>query len=72
VTEEKSGGAFLSLDSEDEQKVLLLANPKGGVNFVLSNNDGNFLPFTAFPEGPKSTLKKAHQTVLDLPTIPNK
>jgi len=63
-----SGGAFLSLDSEDEQKVLLLANPKGGVNFVLSNNDGNFLQFTAFPEGPKFTMKKAHQTVLELPT----
>jgi hypothetical protein len=70
VTEETSGGAFLSLDSEDEQKVLLLANPKGGVNFILSNNDGNFLQFTAVPEGPKFTMKKAHQTVLELPTIP--
>ncbi len=63
VTADESGGAFLSLDSEDEQKVLLLANPKGGVNFVLSNNDGNFLQFAAFPEGPKITMKKAHQTV---------
>jgi hypothetical protein len=62
-----SGEAFLSLDSEDEQKVLLLANPKGGVNFVLTNNDGNSIQSTVVPEGPKLTMKKGRQTVGELP-----
>jgi len=69
VTSDASGEAFLSLDSEDEQKVLLLANAKGGVNFVLSNNDGNSLQLTAFPEGPKLTMRKSRQTIVELPAI---
>jgi hypothetical protein len=67
VTADTSGEAFFSLDSEEEQKVLLLTNPKGGVNFVLSNNDGNSMQFTVFREGPKLTMRKAKQTVLELP-----
>ncbi|HEY1754288.1 MAG TPA: hypothetical protein VGG72_02750 [Bryobacteraceae bacterium] len=35
VTADKSGEAFVSLASEDERQVLFLANPKGGVNFLL-------------------------------------
>lgn len=35
VTSDQFGEAFLSLDSEDEQQVLFLANPKGGVNLDI-------------------------------------
>jgi len=71
VTADASGEAFLSLDSEDDQKVLLLANPKGGVNFILTNNDGNSLQETVFPKGPKIMLRKGDQTILELPAKPN-
>jgi hypothetical protein len=67
VTADSSGEAFLGLDSEDDQKVLLLANPKGGVNFVLTNNDGNSLQLTAFPNGPKLTMRKGKEVVAELP-----
>lgn len=70
VTADASGEAFFGLDSEDEQKVLLLANPKGGVNFVLTNNDGNSVQLVAFPEGPKLTLRKGKQIVGELPAVP--
>jgi hypothetical protein len=69
VTADASGEAFLGLDSEDEQKVLLLANPKGGVNFILTNNDGNSVQLTAFPKGPKLTMRKANQVVVELPAV---
>jgi hypothetical protein len=67
VTADASGEAFLGLDSEDEQKVLLLANPKGGVNFVLTNNDGNSVQLTAFANGPKLRLRKGDQILAELP-----
>ena len=69
VTADVSGEAFLGLDSEDDQKVLLLANPKGGVNFILSNNDGNSIQLTAFPNGPKLKMRKANQIVVELPAV---
>jgi len=69
VTADASSEAFLTLDSEDEQKMLLLANPKGGVNFVLTNNDGNSIQLTAFPDGPKLTMRKSKQKVLELPAV---
>ena len=67
VTADKSGEAFFSLDSEDEQQVLFLANPKGGVNFDLFDQKGNSAQILVFPEGPKLIMKKAKQTVLELP-----
>ena len=67
VTADASGEALIGLDSESEQKVLLLANPNGGVNLVLTNNDGNLMQFTVFPEGPKLTITKAKKTALELP-----
>ena len=67
VTADASGEAFLSLDSEDEQKVLLLANPKGGVNFILTNNDGNSVQLNAFASGPKLRLRKGDEIVAELP-----
>jgi hypothetical protein len=70
VTADASGEAFLGLDSEDEQKVLLLANPKGGVNFILTNNDGNSMQLTAFANGPKLTLRKGNQIITELPVAP--
>ncbi|MEN6534980.1 MAG: hypothetical protein ABFD89_15035 [Bryobacteraceae bacterium] len=69
VTADASSEAFLTLDSEDEQKMLLLANPKGGVNFVLTNNDGNSIQLTAFRDGPKLTMRKSKQKVLELPAV---
>jgi hypothetical protein len=70
VTADASGEAFLGLDSEEEQKVLLLANPKGGVNFILTNNDGNSMQLTAFANGPKLTLRKGNQIITELPATP--
>jgi hypothetical protein len=67
VTADASGEAFLGLDSEDEQKVLLLANPKGGVNFILTNNDGNSVQLNAFASGPKLRLRKGDEIVAELP-----
>jgi hypothetical protein len=69
VTADASGEAFLGLDSEDEQKVLLLANPKGGVNFILTNNDGNSVQLTAFANGPTLRLRKGNQIVAELPSL---
>jgi hypothetical protein len=67
VTADASGEAFLGLDSEEEQKVLLLANPKGGVNFILTNNDGNSVQLTAFGNGPSLRLRKKDQVIAELP-----
>lgn len=67
TTSDKSGEAFLGLDSEDEQQVLLLANPKGGVNFVLFDSKGNGAQITVFPDGPRLTLTKAGKTISELP-----
>jgi hypothetical protein len=67
VTSDKYGEAFFTLDSEDEQQVLFLANPKGGVNFDLFDSKGNEANITVFPAGPKLMLKKAKNTVVELP-----
>jgi hypothetical protein len=67
VTADASGEAFLSLDSEEEQKVLLATNPNGGVTFILSNNDGNSLQLSAFAKGPKLEMRKANEVVVVLP-----
>ena len=64
-----SDGEAYSLDSEDEQKVLLATNPKGGVNFILSNNDGNSLRLSAFANGPKIEMRKANELVATLPAV---
>jgi hypothetical protein len=70
VTSDASGEAFLSLDSEDEQQVLFLANPKGGVNFDLFDSKGNEAQLTVFPDGPKFMVKKSKEKVLELPSPP--
>jgi hypothetical protein len=67
VTGDKSGEAFFTLDSEDEQQVLFLANPKGGVNFDLFDSKGNEAQMTVFPDGPRLTLRKEKKTVSELP-----
>ena len=78
VTSDQSGEAFVTLDSEDDQEVMLLANPKGGANFYLRDK-GNLAQMTVFageypdaqvPDGPKFTMTKAKQTVLELPAPP--
>lgn len=67
VTSDQYGEAFLSLDSEDEQQVLFLANPKGGVNFDIFDSKGNEAKLTVFPDGPKLKMKKMKATVVELP-----
>ncbi len=67
VTADQSGEAFIGLDSEDEQQVLFLANPKSGVNFDIFDSNGNEAQVTVFPSGPKLTMKKRKETVLELP-----
>ena len=67
VTSDQSSEAFLSLDSEDEQQVLFLANPKGGVHLNLYDSKGNEAEISVFPKGPRFTLTKAKQMVLELP-----
>lgn len=67
VTSDQYGEAFLSLDSEDEQQVLFLANPKGGVNLDISDSKGNEAKLTVFPDGPKLKMKKMNATVVELP-----
>jgi hypothetical protein len=66
-TTNEVGEAFIGLDSEDEQQVLFLANPHGGVNFDLFDSKGNEAQILVFPNGPTFTMKKAKQTVLELP-----
>lgn len=70
VTSDQSGEAFLSLDSEDEQQVLFLANPKGGVNLDIFDSKGNSAQLTVFPDGPKLKMKKMKATVAELPSTP--
>jgi hypothetical protein len=67
VTSDQSSEAFLTLDSEDEQQVLFLANPKGGVNFDIFDSKGNDANLTVFPAGPKLTMKRKNATVVELP-----
>jgi len=67
VTSDKYGEAFFTLDSEDEQQVLFLANPKGGVHLDLFDSKGNEANISVFPDGPKLTLTKAKNKVLELP-----
>lgn len=67
VTSDTSGEAFLSLDSEDEQQVLFLANPKGGVNFDIYDSKGNEAQVIVFPSGPKFTMRKQKETIAELP-----
>jgi hypothetical protein len=67
VTSDQSGEAFLSLDSEDEQQVLFLTNPKGGVNFDIFDAKGNEAQLTVFPDGPLFKMKKLKKTVAELP-----
>ena len=54
VTSDQFGGAFLSLDSEDEQQALFLANPKGGVNLDIFDSKGNELSSPFFRMVPNS------------------
>jgi hypothetical protein len=68
VTSDQFGEAFLSLDSEDEQQVLFLANPKGGVNLDIHDSKGNEAQLTVFPDGPKLKMKKMKATVAELPS----
>lgn len=67
VTADKSGEAFLSLDSEDTQQSLFLVNPGGGIHFDLYDQMGNSASLSVFPGGPRLTLKKGRETVVDLP-----
>ena len=67
ATSDKYGEAFFTLDSEDEQQVLFLANPKGGVHLDLFDKKGNEADLGVFPDGPKLTLTKAKNKVLELP-----
>ena len=67
VTSDKYGEAFFTLDSEDEQQVLFLANPKGGVHLDLFDSKGNEESMSVFPDGPKLTFTKAKSKVLELP-----
>lgn len=68
VTSDQFGEAFLSLDSEDEQQVLFLANPKGGVNLDIHDSKGNEAQLTVFPDGPKLQMKKMKATISELPS----
>jgi hypothetical protein len=79
VTTDTSGEALISLDSEDEQEVMLLTNPKGGANFYLRDKS-NMVQMTVFagetygsvqvPDGPKFTMSKGKQNLLELPAAP--
>jgi hypothetical protein len=79
VTSDTFGEAMITLDSEDEQEVMLLTNPKGGANFYL-HDKGNLAQITVFagetygttqlPDGPKFTMSKAKQKLLELPAPP--
>lgn len=67
VTADESGEAFLTLDSENEQQVLFLANRKGGVNFDIFDSQGNEAQLLVFPSGPKLTMKKSRELIAEIP-----
>lgn len=67
VTSDKYGEAFLALDSENEQQVLFLVNPKGGVNFDLFDGGGNEANLTVFPKGPHFVMKRQREKITELP-----
>ncbi len=67
VTSDKYGEAFFALDSEDQQQVLFLVNPKGGVNFDLFDGAGNEANLTVFPKGPHFVMKRQKETIAELP-----
>lgn len=65
---EEEGEAFLTLDSQHGQEMTLLSNAGGGVNFDISDPKGNEAAITVFPDGPKFKMKRAKQTVVELPS----
>ncbi len=61
-----SGAAFITLDSEDDQEIMLLTNPKGGANFYLRDKNsltqmtvvaGETYGDTQFPDGGTRSLQ---------------
>jgi hypothetical protein len=79
VTTDTSGEAMISLDTEDEQEIMLLTNARGGANFYLrdKNNMAQMIVFAGetygnaqVPNGPKFTMSKGKQTLLELPAAP--
>ena len=69
-TADQVGEAVLTLDSEDEQQMRFLANPKGGVNFDIYDSKGNEAQITVFPNGPRLMMMKAKERIFEFPPFP--
>ena len=61
---------MFTIDSEDEQQMRLLANPKGGVNFDIYDSKGNEAQITVFPTGPRLMMMKAKERIFEFPPFP--
>ena len=72
VTSDQYSEAFIGLDSQNEQQVLFLVNPKGGVNFDLFDGTGNEANLTVFPKGPKFIMRHQKETLAELPVAVKK
>jgi hypothetical protein len=71
-TGDQVGEAVLTLDSEDEQQMRFLANPKGGVNFDIYDSKGNEAEIMVFPTGPRLIMTKAKERIFEFPPFPGK
>jgi hypothetical protein len=69
-TGDQIGEAVLTLDSEDEQQMRFLANPKGVANFDIYDSKGNEAQLTVFPTGPRLMMMKAKTRIFEFPLLP--
>jgi hypothetical protein len=63
VTDNSVGNAFLTLDSDRMQEVVLIAYPAGGAEFGIQNEKKDAIALSAMDNGPKVKLVRAGETV---------
>jgi hypothetical protein len=63
VTDNSVGNAYLTLDSDREQQVTLIAYPGGGAECGIRNEKKDAVALSAVDDGPKVKLVRAGETV---------
>ena len=65
VTSDLSGAVFLSLDSEEDQEALFLANPGGGVHLSIYNTEDDLAQIGVLDGEPRVVLRNDGTTVFE-------
>src|SRR5262249_58451666 len=67
VTSDGSGEVFMSLDSENAQETLFLANPGGGAHLSIFNGQGDLARIGVLNSQPTLMLRRGGNTVFEQP-----